>query len=215
MKFKTLFILLLMPFFVNSQIIEGGIDFGLSASQIDGDGSVGYHKLGPAISIYSSFNIKKDWSLYSGVGYVLKGAATGSKNEYFATNFNYVEIPLVIEYKPNKISFSGGIVYSYLIKGIQKTTFTIFDEDDLNLLKNELSYFMSVNYEINDKLTVRFSSNYSILPVTKYQGTILSTNVLAYYLFYHVSSSQLWWNNTLRLTLRYRILYKNGRIKDK
>ncbi len=210
MRKIAIIFLLILPLFSNAQLFEGGIDFGLTASQIDGDGQGGYHKLGPAFCVYASLKVKKNWDIYSGVGYVFKGAGTGSKYEYFSTNLNYAEIPLVADYTPfNNISFSAGLIYAYLFKGIQKTTFTIFDEKDLNLLKNELSYLLSVNYKLSKNFTLRLSSNYSIVPITIYQGNFLVSNVIAYYLFYHVASSQLWWNNSLRLTLRYKIFSSN------
>ena len=213
MKKIAIIFFVIFPFVSNAQLFEGGIDFGFTASQIDGDGSGGYHKLGTAFSVYASMKIKKKWDIYSGVGYVLKGAATGSKYEYFETNLNYAEIPLVVDYSPfNNISFSGGFIYGYLFKGIQKTTFAVFDQKDLNLLRNEFSYLLSLNYKLGNNLTLRLISNYSIVPITIYQGNFLVSNVIAYYLFYHVSSSQLWWNNSLRLTLRYRI-FSNSRDK--
>lgn len=206
MKKFILSILILIPVLTNAQIFQGGIDFGMSASQIDGDGRGGYHKLGPAFSVYTSMQLNDTWSIYSGVGYVLKGAGSGSKYEYFQTNLNYAEIPLVAEYSPfNNISFSAGLIYAYLIKGVNKTTYGNFDENYLGLLKNEVSSFFSLNYKISKQLTARFSYNYSLFPVTKYQSSFLKTNILMYYIFYNTNTSMLWFNNSIRLTLRYQI----------
>jgi len=213
-KILVLVAILLSFFMVKAQLFEGGINFGLSASQIDGDGRGGYHRLGPVFNVYAAINIKPEWKIYSAVGYVMKGAYTGSKYEYFATNLNYAEMPLLAEYKPfNNVSFSGGIVYAYLFNGLQKTTFAIFDEDDLNLLKNELSLLLSFNYFFSDKMTLQLSTNYSLFPITNYQGSILTTNLILYYLFYYGVTSQLWWNNSIRLTMRFKLFPGNKNPK--
>ncbi|MEA3450955.1 MAG: outer membrane beta-barrel protein [Bacteroidota bacterium] len=205
-KLITIIAILLSFSNIYAQLFDGGIDFGLSASQIDGDGRGGYHRLGPVFNVYATININSEWKINSGIGYVMKGAYTGSKYEYFATNLNYAEIPLLVEYKPfNNVSFSAGFAYAYLFKGIQKTTFTIFDENDLNLLNNEMSLLVSFNYFFNDKMTLRLSTNYSLFPITNYQGSILTTNLIVYYLFYYGATSQLWWNNSIRLTLRFNL----------
>lgn len=204
----------MLPVLIDAQIFQGGIEFGMSASQIDGDGQGGYHKLGPAFSVYTSMQLNNTWSIYSGVGYVLKGAGSGSKYEYFQTNLNYAQIPLLAEFSPfNNISFSAGLIYAYLIKGIYKTTYANFDENDLNLLKNEISSFFSLNYKISDNLTARFSHNYSVFPISKYQSSILTTNILMYYLFYNTNTSALWFNNSIILTLRYQI-FSSGRQNE-
>ena len=215
MKKILVFVTILLSFSISkAQLFEGGINFGLSASQIDGDGRGGYHRLGPVFNVYAAININPEWEIFSAVGYVMKGAFTGSKFEYFATNLNYVEIPLLAEYKPfDNVSFSGGLVYAYLFSGLQKTTFAIFDEADLNLLKNEFSLLLSFNYFFNEKMSLQLSTNYSLFPITNYQGSILTTNLIVYYLFYYGATSQLWWNNSLRLSLRFKLFSGNKNTK--
>ncbi len=202
-------LLFLMPALMFGQLFDGGIIVGLTASQIDGDLAGGYHKPGIALSGYANLLIKPEWKITSGVGYIQKGAHSNSKSEYFSTYLHYAEIPLLIEYQAfDKISFSGGFVYGYLIKGGQKTSFSEFDEADLNLLRSEFSSYLSMNYKINDRLAVNFVDNYSLVPINDNTVNFLNTNFVYYYLFLHKKGLYpYWWNNVLRLTIQYKIFW--------
>ncbi len=208
MKKNILILLLLFPFFLKAQLFEGGIDFGLTASQIDGDTHGGFHKLGVSALFYSQLNIRKNFFLTSGVAYVQKGAHSKVKTTFFSTNLHYAELPLIFTYKPfNRLSFSAGPTFGYLIKGVQKTDFGIFDEQYLGLKKFDLSYYFSVNYDLADRWTVRFVNNYNLLPITKpTTGSCLSTNIFFFFMK-NPSAGTCWWSNVIRLTLQYKIFW--------
>lgn len=196
-------------FGVNAQLFEGGIDFGLAASQIDGDDFGGYHHSGLSFSAYSLLNVTKTLSLTSGVGYIGKGAHSGLKSTYFATNLHYAEVPLLLNIKPyDKLSFSVGFTLGYLFRGIHKTTFGNFREDDLSLRKTDFSSYLSVNYALSERMTVKFVSNYNMLPITKpYSSGCWATNVLFTYFFRNLPANPCWWNNSLKVTFQYKIFW--------
>lgn len=209
-KIIILIIFTILSSEINAQLFEGGIDFGLAASQIDGDQMGGYHKPGISIKFYSLLNISKTLSLTSGVGYVGKGAHNQPKATYFSTSLHYAEIPVILNIKPyDKLSFSAGLNYGYLIRGMQKTASGDYREDELNLRKSDLSTFFSLNYALTDRTTVKFAYNYSLMPVTKFQNSTprVFRNVFIYYFLTNRPSAGTWWNNTIRVTFQYKIFW--------
>ena len=212
-KMKKIFILIiftLTTLTTNAQLFEGGIDAGITASQIDGDQRGGYNKIGISIKFYSLLNISKTLSLTSGVGFATKGARNSPKTSYFSTSLHYAEIPLIVNIKPyDKLSFSGGLNYGYLIYGIGKTASGDYREEELNLRKSDLSTYFSLNYSLTKKTTVKFAYNYSLMPVTKFQNTTsrVFRNVFLYYLLTNRPSMGTWWNNSIRVTFQYKIIW--------
>ncbi|MBN2663452.1 MAG: outer membrane beta-barrel protein [Bacteroidales bacterium] len=208
---KKIFILLflILPFFVNAQLFEGGIIGGLTASQVDGDDFGGYHKLGFSVTTYAQLNLRNELNLISGVSIVQKGARSATKTTFFVTRLNYVEVPVFFTYMPfDKLSFSGGLTFGYLFKGENEQTFGVFDEDDLNLRWYDLSYYTAVNYKISDRLTINFANDYNLIPVTKPSSGNCLSNHAFFSLFIGPSTSICWWNNSLRLTAQYLIFWK-------
>ncbi|MBN2891136.1 MAG: outer membrane beta-barrel protein [Bacteroidales bacterium] len=199
MKKILLSVFFFFPVFLNAQLFQGGIDVGLIASQVDGDDFGGYHKAGLSFVGYTRLNISHTLSLTAGVGYAGKGAHSSSKMSFFTTNLHYAEIPVIINIEPgafDNLSFSGGLVYGYLISGTFNDGYTTFGEDFLNLRRSEFSYSASVNYKLSDRIIVKFVSNYSILPVVK------NASILCF-------GSSCWRNNNLRLTIQYKIFWSD------
>jgi len=206
-KYIFTFCVLLISFSAKTQLFVGGIDFGLVASQVDGDEYGGYNKAGLNVDVYASLVLKPNLHLTSGVGYIQKGAHSNIKTDYFVTRLHYAEVPIVLNYQPfDKISFSAGIIYGFLISGKFITDWIEYGEEQLNLRKSEFSNYGSVNYHISDKLTVKFVSNYSTLPITKpYSWSCWRNNIIFYYIFRDASTVPCWWNNVIRITFQYQI----------
>jgi len=212
MKKLLLFLLIFISLSVNAQLFEGGVDFGLSAAQIDGDSYGGFNHMGVSALFYAQLNLGGQTSLTSGVSYVQKGAHSKVKQDYFSTNLHYTEIPVLFNYKPwNKISFSVGPTIGYLIRGRYVTSYIIQEEDELNLKKMDLSYYFSINYDLSNRTTLKFVNNYSLLSVTQpYSGCCFGTNFWFFYL--NTPTAPCWWNYVVRLTLQYKLFYNQSQI---
>ncbi len=205
-----IFIFIFAAISANGQLFEGGIDFGLIASQVDGDDHGGYHQAGITALFYSTLNLSEKTSISSGVGYAKKGAHSGLKQEFFSTRLYYAEIPVFLNIKPfTRINFSAGLVYSYLFNGNLLTNYSTTNQEDLNLRNYELSYTFSLNYILSERFTIKFTDNYSLMPITKpFSGTRYSNNLLLYYFFAANSSTvPAWWNNNVRISLQYKIFW--------
>ncbi len=199
----------LIPFSLNAQLFEGGIEGGIVVSQIDGDLKVGYHKLGVNLLGFAKLNVGRTISLTSGTGYVTKGARSGAKEAFFNLSLHYAEVPLLINIDPTalkNLSFTAGLTYGYLIVARYNDGAFIHSAKDLNLQRNELGSQLSLNYKLFDNLTIRFSTNYSLLPITKpYSRFCWRSNILMYFFYRKTPTYACWWDNNLRLTLQYRL----------
>ena len=139
---------------------RAGIVAGLNASQINGDDSAGYNKLGFRAGL-RAVTILGD---RSEINFDILFSQRGSSNELnpngtsirFVINTNYVEVPVVFVYKDweeadyYRIHVSGGLSYARLIGSRVEEFPPIFDEQDnfnLNNLGVKLgaSYFASRN----------------------------------------------------------------------
>lgn len=187
---KILFaIIFLSSISLNAQLFQGGVELGIIGSQIDIDGYGGYHKLGPSFLTFTTVQLTETSSITSGVGYAIKGANTRDAN----FGIHYAEIPFLLNIAPKNfknITFSFGLVYGYLITAnIDFGSYLISD-----LRKSEFSYQASLNYKLGDKLTAKFGSNYSLIPITK------DSPVFCFSCMH---------NNNIRLTFQYKIFWSN------
>lgn len=205
MKKFLFFVVILIPFSLNAQLFQGGIIAGMSASQIDGDGLGGYHKIGMAADVFTKLKLNDKFGIISGVGYVNKGAMSSIKYNYSVVSLHYVEVPLWAEFDlMKKFSFTTGFNIAYLFRGYQKLASSTLDEKDLGLLRMEYSVYFSVNYKFNSKWKLILANNYSLLPIIDYDN-MLNKNAIVYYILYNYHTQPLWFNRNVRLSLQYTI----------
>ncbi len=212
MKKVVLIIMCCISLSLNAQLFEGGIEGGIVASQIDGDLKVGYHKLGVNLLGFAKMNVARTISLTSGVGYVTKGARSGAKEPFFNLSLHYAEVPFLININPTalkNLSFTAGVSYGYLIVARYNDGAFIHSAKDLNIRRNEFGSQLALNYHLSDNLMVRFSTNYSLLPITRpYSRTCWRSNILMALFYRKTPTYACWWDNNLRLTLRYKFSRK-------
>jgi len=103
-----------------SQKFSGGLLAGFNGSQVRGDFSYGFHKLGilGGAWVQSDFNDKFYWS--GEIKFSQKGSRINpnSKNGYllYIYRLNYIDLPVLLGYKYNDfLSFFGGLSFGYLI----------------------------------------------------------------------------------------------------
>jgi hypothetical protein len=131
-------VLLLMGFLllcqkVSAQFREGqrfaaGVVAGATASQIDGDQSAGYHKLGLTGGLQVLAKLKERQALSVDILFTQRGCQNQPQiPPFFSTTLNYVEVPVMWHYfdwleegetgEPDwyHIQASGGLVYGRLL----------------------------------------------------------------------------------------------------
>jgi hypothetical protein len=177
-------IIVVFPLIVAAQPrFKAGAVFGLTASQIDGDLSAGYNKLGfqGGLRVISRLKGKTEASME------ILFSQRGCQNELipndfdpnpFALTLNYVEVPIqwhfkdwLVEYDEEKynyyrVSFNAGLSYARLINSKVDDDFNWLNSVAPDYLtRNDLSIVLGANFWANRHLgfTVRWNRSLVLL----------------------------------------------------
>lgn len=154
----------------NAQEFEGGVIGGLLGSQVAGDVSTGYNKLGAYFGIFS----KRQFSLKSGAQlemyFIQKGARENPTEENGETQYllkvNYIEIPLLYLYRINeKLELSGGLALSYKIGDHYEEFGYSSLVSNAGFNSTSFTFVLGINYGITERISASFRTNNSISPI--------------------------------------------------
>lgn len=111
---------LLLSFTSNAQqAFKAGVSFGMTTSQISGDGLGGWDKFGLTGGAFVSAPISSKNGLRIGINYADKGSRTKRDTlnfNTFAYRLRYVEVPVQYSFQNGPITFLSGLYYGRLIK---------------------------------------------------------------------------------------------------
>ena len=139
---------------------KGGLRFGFNASQINGDYSAGYNKVGLYGGLQAQARLTEKNYLSTGIIFSQRGSAPGLLNSAtaWAIKLNFIEVPLVFHITDwavpegySRMHAGLGLNYSRLIgaKAVLVPGFTgnenYFNVDNVNWLA-EATYFMNKNF---------------------------------------------------------------------
>jgi hypothetical protein len=169
----TLFAMFLMAVSTSAQTFEGGITAGLVASQVSGDQSAGYNKLGIYGGPYASFQIRERMRFQMEITYIQKGSTQNphEDNGYYSyrSKLNYVEVPLMLRYLyTDAFDFELGIAYSVLISSYEELYDVELNERPFNTHNSSL--IAGVYYRFNDRWSANFRTSNSITPIRKHKS---------------------------------------------
>lgn len=201
---RTVFLLLLMviTFFSFSQNFKGGLLAGLAATQVDGDGYGGFHRVGGIGGVWVSLPIDYTFTLRTELKVIQKGSYKGFKDgagttvDSYSLRLNYVEMPFLLEYHrwDNIVPFfglSGGYLWHFYER---KNNYDVGgDENRHRFRKWELGIHGGVEYILNRNFSFGATFSYSVLPVRKHEGNV---NYL-----WHMDFGQF--NQVLQFVVRY------------
>lgn len=125
---KTLLILSLLYLTYNQSFAQtkrfgGGLVFGVTASQIDGDAAAGYHKVGLNVGVRGTINFTERWLLSLDLLFNQRGSRTLEAETIFTRQINlqFLEVPIMIRYADWKdekgfyrVYAAAGVAYSRL-----------------------------------------------------------------------------------------------------
>ena len=190
---KTYFIVivLLFPVYLFSQGFKGGINIGLCPSQIDGDASGGFNKLG----FMGGFFVKRQFSEKSGIHLGLNFASKGSKESLNKDSdlipqkitVNYIEIPVLYDLYYKKFIFEFGLVAGVFVSAKHTDNYGSViskDERSYNYNKFDLCPHIGMNYFYTKRLGFNFALSHSVLPIN--------------------GASPYWYNSVLTLAAIYK-----------
>lgn len=194
--FSILFVLSFLYFHAEAQSrFKAGLRLGMSTSQVEGDTYGGFDKFGldGGATLHAKLNEK--WGAQFEILFVQKGSkhiGDVAKGDYsfYLMQLNYVEVPLLLQYRQKKITFEFGPGIGYLINSKEYDT----GGEVMNAIPfytTEVSGNLGINYQVykNFGITWRFTN--SLLPIRKY-----------------ASGASFWFNpgqrnNVLAFTLTY------------
>jgi hypothetical protein len=144
-----LFVLLFVSKIQAQQRFTAGVKLGLTTTQVEGDTYSGFDKLGVVGGAFVAARLKEKWSAQFEMIYIQKGSKHNSNFElgdysYYLLQLQYIEVPLLIQYRYKKITFELGPGYGYLIK--EKEYNEIQELTGLHPMNNSE---LSINYGVN------------------------------------------------------------------
>jgi hypothetical protein len=184
--FKTTFflsLLLLAAVHVHAQQrFKAGLVFGINASQIKGDDSAGYNRLGLHGGLRAVTVLQDKLDFIIEMLYSQRGSFDGSEqffpNGDLDISLKYVEVPLMFAYKDwykeedgyYKVQLTGGLTYSRLIKATAEGS--NHDSQVENFHNNDYGITLGFDFFINKHFGVgsRWNRSINLLYNNKEEG---------------------------------------------
>ncbi len=178
-------LLLLCSFSLQSQNIDGGLVAGFNFTQIDGDAADGYHKIGlnvgPRAEIDFSKNIKGQMELL----FTQKGSSSGFSNQnnysQWRIAIDYIEIPVVLDFRLNQIInlqtdqslyLGAGLAPNYLLQLRTYDGNGLVEKNGNPDNLNQLELVANLEYMFNEHWGANFRFNYSIIAMGNIRYTL-------------------------------------------
>ncbi len=183
-------IILCLPLCLKAQDFKFGLQFGITPSQVDGDGMSGYNKIGLTGGAFVSRDLKDNIFLFTDLSFTTKGSrVASSKNVNYSQieiSANYIDWGVYAGYKfTDKIDLKAGLVPSVLIYDSEKTVsgVEVGEEDTFRpfnmLISGGLHYRFSKHFALNA------TYNYSIFSIRKGDYEIFNYDVKVRNAQYH------------------------------
>jgi len=170
MKYRFFILALLLSQMLFSQGFKGGLTGGLVVSQVDGDQIEGYNKIGLHAGIYSRYLFNDKWSVVLEIKYIQKGSSHTDKDNpysYFKIKLNYIELPLLLEYRLNKsFIFGAGLSYGNLLGAKVDDASGSIVSQQLSYTATDINIMGQVKYAFNEHYWCDLKMAYSIIPIT-------------------------------------------------
>ena len=190
-KYIILLPLILFCISTKSQSFYGGLDLGVTISQVDGDNNSGYHKITPSGGVFvrNTF-VDSQWGFSASILYKYKGSNGSLEDEAgniinsFSINLQYVEIPVMLNYNVKNIAIPNvfdykfkndfylefGLSYGYLIQG--EKYYNKVKDPYQKFNKYEIATQLGFIYRLSQHFyfNYRFSYTIPLLPIAIHPG---------------------------------------------
>ncbi len=208
------FILLVFCIPAHAQIFKGMLILGGNLSQINGDQTYGFNRIGFNVGagVMAPLNKKRNVLMSMELLYNQIGAKETEDPFKYNTRLNYVSIPILLHFEDRKGGwmFGAGLQYSRLFKVNEDwglpDTIKYMDRPDLSTVKDfnrdDLSAILDIRFRIWEKLKFNFRYQYSLIPIRK---DVTYTNSLSPLHTDFYSWKRNFYNNVLTFRLIYVI----------
>lgn len=163
---KKLLPIILICFSANllSQNIKGLFSFGLTASQVSGDKSAKFNKIGFLFGPGAFIPFNEISGMETGLYYVQKGSrkpSTLKDPTFYKMILDYIEVPFLFSYyyQKKKVKIQAGPSFGALVRSKEEDSYGEFIGEDF--VKFEIALQGGVDYPITKKVDakVRFSNS--------------------------------------------------------
>ncbi len=157
-----------------AQRFEGGLVGGFNLSQIDGDKLAGFNQIGITAGGKVGAILSDRWQLSLELLYSQQGASRSRADDlssiYDKIRLNFVEVPVMINFKEWKFHVNAGVSYARLInfKVIDFTGVDISDQQDFN--ENMLSLALGAIYYFNEDVGFEIRWNRALTDLQAQDG---------------------------------------------
>lgn len=157
-----------------AQRFEGGLVGGFNLSQIDGDKLAGFNKIGITAGGKVGAILSDRWQLSLELLYSQQGASRSRADDfssiYDKIRLNFVEVPVMINFKEWKFHVNAGVSYARLInfEVIDFTGVDITDQQDFN--ENMLSLALGAIYYFNEDIGFEIRWNRALTDLQAQDG---------------------------------------------
>ncbi len=189
-KSKVLFTSILLVFCFSKRIyaqnFEAYLIAGFDVSQIDGDKLSGYNKGGAVIGGATGFKLNDQWSLLQEITYYQRGSRATNKqlslDNFSVRRIDYIDLSLIGNHLFNEQwSLLLGAGYGIFVNVKSDV------KEDKSLYNGDLFLTIGPQYALSAVLSVAIKLQYSTLPIFENQDA---------------------YNNSISLTLRYKMISK-------
>ena len=175
----TLFIYFVTVAF--AQEFHGGVMGGIAGTQVAGDSFSGYNKAGIFIGGYVNLDIGEKSSMQMELTYFQKGSRQNPREENgyisYILRLNYIEMPLLYQYKAGKFKIEGGPSLGFLLG--------YYEESNQDIISNLPNY----NKPARISLQINLGASYF---VTEHIGVGLRTNNSLMNVFSRNQTGDIW-----------------------
>src|SRR4030042_3853191 len=172
MKKLLIFILFSPTAFFNvcSQPFHGGILFGFTASQVEGDSYAGYDKAGLQAGVFISTALSRTIDARLEIKYCARGAknpASEDNTGLYKLTLHYVDLPLLAAFNIKQLGcIELGIVPGYLFAANgEDDAGKLPDEFLMEFRKFDLGTLIGLSINVLPKVAVNFRYSYSIFSI--------------------------------------------------
>lgn len=165
---------LIAPLFCEAQIFKGGIVAGMNFSQVDGDGTGGYRKLGINSGFVGQIDLTDRWYLNVEILFSQKGSKGNPNNfEDFKLVLDYADVPILIKYHDKKggMNFGAGVAIGRIVRSKYELFGApgpdSFFSGDGELRKWNAEGIADLSYMITPVWGLNLRFSYSIVPFRK------------------------------------------------
>jgi len=158
---------LMSTLYLNAQTFSGNLIGGLSSGQASGDGTNGFVQFGVYAGIGAEARINDVWSLHGNLMFNQKGARIyKSKNSIntYRLRVNYVELPVLLDYKYQKFSGQLGPYLGVKINQKERTQFGVI-ENPRQFESLDVGIQAQISYQLKERFKLSLAFQNSLLPV--------------------------------------------------